>query len=230
MRYLRPGLLLCSFLVVLLGATLLAAAALKLADPTGTALAAATFGLGDAAARHAWLALAALEAGLAVGLLAVGLLAVGLLRRGRADLVELGRARGAAHRGRDGAGDRLGPGHRAAARSARARRDRARRRDRPACTHRAAHRCARRPGRRPGARHPLALGGGVRLALFTAPGCRLCRALRYPGGKPPKFPDCVPEGVAVTLWSTPLAPNAAYVSRLRRTADGTSNTILRLAR
>jgi len=52
----------------------------------------------------------------------------------------------------------------------------------------------------------------------------------YPGGKPPKFPERAPEGVAVTLWSTALAPGAAYVSRLRRTTDGTSNTILRLAR
>jgi len=52
----------------------------------------------------------------------------------------------------------------------------------------------------------------------------------YLGGKPPKFPERAPEGVAVTLWSTALAPGAAYVSRLRRTADGTSNTILRLAR
>jgi len=52
----------------------------------------------------------------------------------------------------------------------------------------------------------------------------------YPGGKPPTFPERAPEGVAVTLWSTALAPGAAYVSRLRRTADGTSNTILRLAR
>jgi len=55
---------------LLLDATLLAAAALKLTDPTGTALAAATFGLGGTAARHAWLARAVLEAGLAVGLLA----------------------------------------------------------------------------------------------------------------------------------------------------------------
>ncbi len=52
----------------------------------------------------------------------------------------------------------------------------------------------------------------------------------YPGGKAPKVPERAPEGVAVTLWSTALAPQAAYVSRLRRAADGTGNTILRLAR
>ena len=52
----------------------------------------------------------------------------------------------------------------------------------------------------------------------------------YPGGKAPKFPERAPEGVTVTLWSTALAPGAAYVSRLRRAAEGTSNTILRLGR
>jgi len=52
----------------------------------------------------------------------------------------------------------------------------------------------------------------------------------YPGGKAPKFPERAPEGVAVTLWSTALAPGAAYVSRQRRAAGVTSNTILRLAR
>jgi hypothetical protein len=52
----------------------------------------------------------------------------------------------------------------------------------------------------------------------------------YPGGKAPKFPERAPEGVGVTLWSTALAPGAAYVSRVRRSAEGTMNTILRLAR
>jgi hypothetical protein len=52
----------------------------------------------------------------------------------------------------------------------------------------------------------------------------------YPGGKAPKFPERAPEGVSVTLWSTALASGEAFVSRLRRTAEGTSNTILRLAR
>ena len=52
----------------------------------------------------------------------------------------------------------------------------------------------------------------------------------YPGGKAPKFPERAPEGVSVTLWSTALAPGGAYVSRLRRTAEGTSNAILRLPR
>ncbi len=52
----------------------------------------------------------------------------------------------------------------------------------------------------------------------------------YRGGKAPKLPQRAPEGVTVTLWSTALAPGAAYVSRMRRTAAGTSNVIVRLAR
>ncbi len=52
----------------------------------------------------------------------------------------------------------------------------------------------------------------------------------YPGGQAPKFPERAPEGVAVTLWSTALAPGAAYVTRQRRSAEGTSNTILRISR
>ncbi len=52
----------------------------------------------------------------------------------------------------------------------------------------------------------------------------------YPGGRAPKAPRRAPAGVTVTLWSTALAPDAAYVSRIRRTRSGTSNVILRLAR
>jgi hypothetical protein len=52
----------------------------------------------------------------------------------------------------------------------------------------------------------------------------------YPGGRAPKLPPRAPQGVTVTLWSTALAPDAAYVSRIRRTAAGTSNVIVRLAR
>lgn len=56
-------------LVALLSATLLAAAALKVADRTGTTVAAETFGLRGQAARWIWLPLATLEAGLGVALL-----------------------------------------------------------------------------------------------------------------------------------------------------------------
>jgi hypothetical protein len=59
-----------ALLAALVGAALLGAAWLKVADRTGTAVAAETFGLRGRAARWAWLALAGLEAGLAAGVLA----------------------------------------------------------------------------------------------------------------------------------------------------------------
>ncbi len=59
-----------ALLVALVGAALLGAAALKVADRTATAVAAETFGLRGRAARWVWLPLALLEAGLAVSLLA----------------------------------------------------------------------------------------------------------------------------------------------------------------
>ena len=62
--------LLHALLAASLGATLLAAAALKVADRTGTAVAAETFGLRGRAARWVWLPLSALELALAAGLLA----------------------------------------------------------------------------------------------------------------------------------------------------------------
>lgn len=52
----------------------------------------------------------------------------------------------------------------------------------------------------------------------------------YPKRRAPKLPERAPDGVTVTLWTTALAPDAAYVSRIRRTASGTSSAIVRLAR
>ncbi len=52
----------------------------------------------------------------------------------------------------------------------------------------------------------------------------------YPGRRAPRLPERAPAGVTVTLWSTALAPGAAYVSRMRRTASGSSNVIVQLAR
>ena len=52
----------------------------------------------------------------------------------------------------------------------------------------------------------------------------------YPRDRPPTLPERPPAGVTVTLWSTALAPDAAYVSRIRRTAAGTANVIVRLSR
>jgi hypothetical protein len=59
-----------ALLTALVGAALLGAAALKVADRTATAVAAETFGLHGRAARAVWLPLVALEVGLAIGLIA----------------------------------------------------------------------------------------------------------------------------------------------------------------
>lgn len=52
----------------------------------------------------------------------------------------------------------------------------------------------------------------------------------YPKRRAPRLPERAPAGATVTLWTTALAPDAAYVSRIRRTAPGTSSAIVRLAR
>ena len=59
---------------------------------------------------------------------------------------------------------------------------------------------------------------------------RLRHGAGYPRRRPPRLPERAPARVTVTLWSTALAPDAAYVSRMRRAPEGTSHTILRLAR
>ena len=59
-----------ALLAALVGAALLGAAALKVSDPTATAVGAETFGLRGRAARLIWLPLAALEAALAAGVVA----------------------------------------------------------------------------------------------------------------------------------------------------------------
>ena len=52
----------------------------------------------------------------------------------------------------------------------------------------------------------------------------------YPRGRAPRLSPRAPAGVTVTLWSTALARGEAYVSRMRRTPDGTKNAILRFRR
>ena len=52
----------------------------------------------------------------------------------------------------------------------------------------------------------------------------------YPGGRPPPLPPRAPAGVDLTLWTTALAPDAAYVSQINRTPSGTSTAVLALAR
>jgi hypothetical protein len=51
----------------------------------------------------------------------------------------------------------------------------------------------------------------------------------YPGGRPPRLPERAPAGVDLELWTTALAPDAAYVTSIRRTARGTQWQILTLA-
>jgi hypothetical protein len=52
----------------------------------------------------------------------------------------------------------------------------------------------------------------------------------YPGGRAPRLPERAPEGVELTLWTTALAPGAAYVTSIRRTSTATVTQILTLAR
>jgi hypothetical protein len=52
----------------------------------------------------------------------------------------------------------------------------------------------------------------------------------YPGGRPPRLPQRAPEGVDLMLWTTALAPAAAYVTSIRRSARATTTQILVLAR
>ena len=250
--------LLCSLLIVLLGATLLAAAALKLTDPTGTALAAATFGLGGTAARHAWLALAALEAGLAVGLLAgaswaPGATATVLAAFTLAQAIAIAAGRSGEPCGCFGARGQISwssvaraalltaaamalaiawgpdtvpppvlPALAAIALAA-------------AIVLRA--RTARPTGaldvqgEGPALGSPLALGDGVRLALFTAPGCRLCGAL-VPRAR--RLGAGVFDEVAdAELWARAGVPGAPYAVALGGDgtvlAKGTVNTRAQLA-
>lgn len=52
----------------------------------------------------------------------------------------------------------------------------------------------------------------------------------YPRGRAPRLPARAPEGVDLTLWTTALAPAAAYVTSIRRTSAGTATQILRFRR
>ena len=236
--------LLCALLVALLGATLLAAAALKLADPTGTAVGAATFGLRGAAARWAWLALAVLEAGLAVALLvaapwAPAATAAVLGTFAAAQVIAIAAGRTGAPCGCLGARGRVSWGSVARtallAGAATALAIGWGARQPPpllpalAAIALAAVIVARARAARPsgaldvdGEGPPLgsepALGDGVRLALFTAPGCHLCRALiplarrlwreRVRRGRPTR-----------RMWHRAAVPGAPYAVAL--SADGT---------
>jgi hypothetical protein len=251
-------LLLCALLVALLAGSLLAAAALKLGDPTATALAAASFGLAGPFARHAWLALAALEAGLAAGLLAAApwapattAVVLGAFTLAQAAAIAAGRS--GAPCGCFGAGGRISWGSVARAallataavllaivagpstappplppalgalviaavivlRARRARPSGALDVD----------------GEGPALGSALALGDGVRLALFTAPGCRLCRGLvpraRRLGAR------ILDEVADADAWTRAGVPGAPYAVALAADgtvlAKGTVNTRAQLA-
>jgi len=257
MRYLRPLVLLPAVLVALLGATLLAAAALKLAQPTATAVAAASFGLTGAAARHAWLALAALEAGLAVALLAAApwapaATAAALAAFTAAQAIAIGAGRAGAPCGCFGARGRISWGSvartalLAAAAVLLALGWAGRRPALPvpviAAIALAAVIVWRARAARPtgaldvdGEGPPLgsrpALGDDVRLALFTAPGCHLCRRLapyaRRLGA------DVFDEVADAQAWASAAVPAAPYAVALGADgavlAKGTVNTRTQLA-
>ncbi len=249
--------LLSALLVVLLGATLLAAAALKLADPTASTVAAATFGLRGAAARHAGPGLAALETGLAAALLAAAAWApaaiaavLGIFALAQAAAIGAGRA--GAPCGCFGARGRVSWG--SVARTALLA---------GAATLLAVGWGARQPppllpalaaialaaaivvrarrarptgaldvdGEGPPLGSVPGLGDGVRLALFTAPGCRLCRTL---------VPHARRAGAAVldevadaAVWASANVPGAPYAVALAADgsvlAKGTVNTRAQLA-
>jgi hypothetical protein len=250
--------LLCALLVTLLGATLLAAAALKLADPTATTVAAATFGLGGLAARHAWLALAGLEAGLAVGLLAAAPWApaataavLGAFALAQALAIAAGRA--GAPCGCFGARGQVSWGSvartallagaatlLAVARSANNQPPRL-----PTILAALALAAAivwrsraARPtgaldvgGEGPSLGSAPVLGEGVRLALFTAPGCRLCRRLVPPARR--AGASVFDEVADAGAWARAAVPGAPYAVALGADgtvlAKGTVNTRAQLA-
>ncbi|MBW3607882.1 MAG: hypothetical protein KY463_05940 [Actinobacteria bacterium] len=235
--------LLSALLVVLLGATLVAAAALKLTDPTGTTVAAASFGLRGAAARWAGLTLALLEATLAAGLLAAApwapaATAAVLIAFALAQAIAIFAGRSGAPCGCFGARGRISWGSTgrtallAGAAAALAIGWDARQPP-PLLPALAAIALAaaivwRARAARPtgaldvdGEGPPLgsapALGEGVRLALFTAPGCHLCRTIvphaRRLGA------SLFDEAADAPAWARAAVPGAPYAVAL--SADGT---------
>ncbi len=235
--------LISALFAALVGAALLGAAALKVADRTGTAVAAETYGLRGRAARWAWLPLAGLEVALAAGLLAgppaaawgaAAVLAVfaavqaGAIAAGRAGapcgcfgtrghlswasvtrtaLLAAAAALLALRLASASAAPPLVPALAALALAAaivlRARRPRG---------------ALEVEGEGPPLGTRLDLGGdGVRLALFVAGGCRLCRALiPYARRHGAVVLDEVADAAA---WSAANVPGAPFAVALA--ADGT---------
>lgn len=238
-----------ALLAALVGAALLGAAALKLADRTATAVAAETFGLRGRAARWVWLPLAALEtlaaAGVIAGPRAAAWTAAAVLAGfAAAQGVAIAAGRSGAPCGCFGARGQLSWGSVA----------------RAALLAAAAALVATAPGGAVPPPLPMALGalalagaivararrpagalevagegpqlgaaldlGGARLALFVSDGCRLCRAL---------VPQAQRLGAAVfdevadaAVWATAGVPGAPYAVALGADgsvlAKGTVNT------
>jgi len=233
--------LVSALLAALVGAALLGAAALKVADRTGTAVAAETFGLRGRAARWAWLPLAGLEAALAAGLLAgppaaawAAAIVLAVFAMAQATAIALGRS--GAPCGCFGARGHLSWG--AVARTASLAAAAAflglgfaaaPPRLVPALGALALASAIVLRVRRPGgaleleAEGPplgsrLDLGhGDVRLALFVADGCRLCRGLI---AQAQRLGGAVFDELAdAAAWSAADVPGAPFAVAL--TADGT---------
>ena len=238
-----------ALLAALVGAALLGAAALKLADRTATAVAAETFGLRGRAARWVWLPLAVLETLVAAGVIAgprgAAWAAVAVLAGfAAAQAVAIAAGRSGAPCGCFGARGQLSWGSVA----------------RAALLATAAALVATAPAGDvppplPTALGALALGGamvararrptaalevagegpqlgasldlgGARLALFVSDGCRLCRAL-VPQAQ--RLGGAVFDEVAdATVWAAAGVPGAPYAVALGADgsvlAKGTVNT------
>jgi hypothetical protein len=237
-------LLVQAILAALVGTALLAAAAFKLLDRTGTAVAAASFGLRGRAARAVWLPLAALEASLAAGVLAGVTLAAGTAAAtfaafAAAQAIAIAAGRSGAPCGCFGARGRIswtsvaraGLLAAAAAVLAEPATDGAATSAPNLLAALAATAVAtalvlrtRRPdgaldiageGPPPGA--SLDLGEGVRLALFTSAGCHLCRSLVPRAER--LGATIIDEVSGAAQWSAANVPGAPFAVALA--ADGT---------
>ncbi len=251
--------LLAALLAALLGAALLVAAGLKAADRTATAVAAGTFGLHGRAARAVWAPLAALETALAAAVLAgwgpgrwaaAAVLAVfaaaqaGTIAAGRAGapcgcfgargVVSWGSAGRTALLAAAAAALAIGapavsPAVRVAAAAiavlaAAAIVARARRTAAPDGALEVA-------GEGPALGVRLDLGAPVRLAFFTAAGCRLCRALLEPARELGAV--VFDEDAHAGAWAAAAVPGAPFAVALAADgtvlAKGTVNTARQLA-
>jgi hypothetical protein len=237
--------LLAAFLAALLGTALLVAAGLKAADRTATAVAAGTFGLHGRAARAAWAPLVVLEAALAAAVLAgwkTGIWTAAMVLTAfavaQAGAILAGRggapcgcfgARGVVSWGSVArtallaaagaalavAAADLTPTVRAAAAAVAllAAAIVVSRATRAAAPEGALEVDSEGPplGTR------LDLGDGVRLAFFTAPGCRLCRALVGPARE--LGATILDETEHAVAWASAAVPGAPFAVALA--ADGT---------